>query len=474
MVKLKTKTINALLWSSIERFSVQGIQFFLGIVLARILFPADYGLIGMIAIFISISQSLVDSGFSQALIQKKDACERDFNTVFYFNIIVATIVYGVLYLIAKPIAVFYGEPLLELLVKMVSLNIVFSSFSVVHLAKLSRDLNFKLQTKISLISIIVSGACAIYFAHQGFGVWALVAQGLFKNGINSLLLFVFSNWKPKLMFSLKSLRSLFAFGSKLLLSGLLNAVYNNIYYLVIGRFYTASDLGFYTKANQLQLLPSETITVIIQRVSFPVLSSIQEDKTSLEIYYKRFVRMSAFIIFPIMIGLAVTAPTLIEVIFSSKWSKAAPYFQLLCFVGLLYPIHALNLNILKVLGRSDLFLKLEIFKKVLISIVLIVTLPYGIKTLIYGQIICSIFFLYVNTIYSNRYINYSLFNQLADIAPALFISIVMAFFMWLSSQLLWSNFLKLLLVFSVGIISYATLSFLLRINEMKALIKLIL
>lgn len=473
MNNLKSKTIHGLIWSSIERFSVQGVQFVLGVILARILFPSDYGLIGMIAVFLSISQSLIDSGFSQALIQKKNTTEKDYNTVFYFNILTAILVYGILFFLAKPIAVFYGEPILENLTKVVGLNIIFSSFSIVQIAKLSKNLNFKLQTKASLTSVILSGGIGIYMAYKGWGVWALVIQGLLKSGINTLLLFVFTNWRPKLMFSKKSFNSLFSFGSKLLFSGLLNAIFNNIYLIIIGKFYNVKELGYYTRANQFQQLPSETITVILQRVTFPVLSSIQNQHQKLEHYYKKFIRFAAFIIFPLMIGLAVTASPLIIVILTDKWINAVPFLQLLCFVGILYPIHAINLNVLKVKGRSDLFLKLEIYKKLLIAITVLITFSFGVKALIIGQIVCSIISLYLNTYYSKKLIDYSFFNQIKDLIPVLLVSLLMGFTVFASIYFIPSNMLKLITALFVGPLSYYILTFVFKFEEVKEINKLI-
>ena len=473
MSTLKNKTLNGLLWSTIERFSVQGVQFLLGIILARILFPSDYGLIGMIAIFMSISQSLIDSGFSQALIQKKNTTEKDYNTVFYFNILTAILIYGILFFLAKPIAVFYAEPILENLTKVIGLNIIFSSFSIVQIAKLSKSLNFKLQTKATLTSVIISGSIGIYLAYMDWGVWALVTQGILKSSINTLLLFILTRWRPKLIFSKKSFNSLFSFGSKLLFSGLLNAVFNNIYLIVIGKFYNVKELGYYTRANQFQQLPSETITVILQRVTFPVLSSIQDQKKKLEHYYKKFIRFSAFIIFPLMIGLAVTASPLIIVVLTDKWINAAPFLQLLCFVGVLYPIHAINLNVLKVKGRSDLFLKLEIYKKLLIAITVLITFSFGVKALIIGQIVCSIISLYLNTYYSKKLIDYSFFNQIKDLIPVLLVSLLMGFTVFASIYFITSNMLKLLTALFVGPLSYYILTFVFKFEEVKEINKFI-
>jgi O-antigen/teichoic acid export membrane protein len=474
MNSLKKHTINGLLWSIIERFSIQVVQFVLGIILARLLLPSDYGLIGMLAVFMSISQALIDSGFSQALIQKKNADEKDYNTVFYFNIASSVCVYLILFLLSEPIALFYEEPLLENLIKILGLNIIFSSFSIVQLAILTKELNFKTQSKASLTSVIISGVIAVYFAYTGWGVWALVIQVLLKSSVNTLLLFVFTKWKPILLFSKKSFHSLFSFGSKLLFSGLLNAVFNNIYLIIIGKYYTIKELGYYTRANQFQQLPSETLTVILQRVTFPVLSSIQDENEKLSSYYKKFIKLAAFINFPLMTILIVVAEPLIELLLTDKWIEAAPLLQMLCFVGVLYPIHAINLNLLKVKGRSDLFLKLEIYKKILIIISIILTIPFGIKFLIIGQIVCSFISLYLNTYYTKKLIDYGFFTQLKDLFIYFIISIIMGVVMYASMIYIPSNGLKLMVASIVGVLLYFLLGFLLKLNEIEEIKKIVL
>jgi teichuronic acid exporter len=474
MNSLKKKTLNGFLWSMIERFSIQIVQFMLGVFLARLLLPSDYGLIGMLAIFISISNALIDSGFSQALIQKKNTDDKDYNTVFYFNIAASLCVYFVLFLISGPIGVFYEEPLLEKLIKILGLNIIFSSFSIVQLAILTKELNFKTQSKASLLSSIVSGLIAIYFAYSGWGVWALVIQVLLKSSIYTFLLFVFTKWKPVLLFSKKSFLSLFSFGSKLLFSGLLNAVFNNIYLLIIGKIYSIKDLGYYTRANQFQQLPSETLTVILQRVTFPVLSKIQDEDEKLASYCRRFIKLAAFINFPVMFGLIVIAEPLIIFLLSEKWVEAAPFLQLLCFVGVLYPIHAINLNLLKVKGRSDLFLKLEIYKKILIIFSIVLTIPFGIKALIIGQIITSVLSLYLNTYYTKRIINYGFFSQSRDLLLYLTTSAVTAIIIYFSIIYINGIGMKLITAFFVGMAAYFLISLLFKVNELVEIKKLII
>jgi O-antigen/teichoic acid export membrane protein len=327
--------------------------------------------------------------------------------------------------------------------------------------------------KASLSSVIISGGIGIYLAYSGWGVWALGIQVVLKSGLNTFMLFMLSFWRPKLIFSKKSFNSLFSFGSKLLFSGLLNAIFNNIYLIVIGKFYNITELGYYTRANQFQQLPSETITVILQRVTFPVLSSIQDQKKKLEHYYKKFIRFSAFIIFPLMIGLAVIALPLITLALTDKWISAVPFLQLLCFVGILYPIHAINLNILKVKGRSDLFLKLEIYKKILIAITVLITFSFGVKALIIGQIVCSIISLYLNTFYSKKLIDYSFFNQIKDLFPVLLVSILMGFIVFVSIYYIQSNLLKLSMAFFSGPFSYYVLAYLFKFDEINELHKFV-
>jgi O-antigen/teichoic acid export membrane protein len=422
---LGKKTISGVLWSGIERLLVQGIQFILGIVLARLLLPSDYGLIGMLTIFFSISLAIVDSGFSQALIQRKNVTQTDYSTVFYFNLFTSLCIYAALYFASPYIAAFFEEPRLTLITRVISLSILFNALSIIQIAKLTKALDFKSQTKCSVIAIVLSGILGIYLAFMGYGVWALVIQMVSKSILNLVLLMFFSLWWPSYVFSKSSLKSLFSFGSKLLASGLLNAVFNNLYFVVIGKFFSTKELGLYTRANQFQLLPSETLAVILQRVTLPVLSGIQDDTVRLVHYYRKFIRFTALVTFPLMLGLAVLAAPLVSVVLTDTWIESVPYLRLLAFVGLLYPIHALNLNLLKVLGRTDLFLKLEIYKKIAIVITLIITYRFGMIALVAGQVLLSFLFLYVNTFYTGKLIGYGIMQQLRDITPYLLIAALM-------------------------------------------------
>ncbi|MDE6340273.1 MAG: lipopolysaccharide biosynthesis protein, partial [Muribaculaceae bacterium] len=316
---LKNKTVKGTVWSTIERFSVQGIQFVVMIIMARILTPADYGLVGMLAIFIAISQSLIDSGFSQALIRKQDRTEVDNSTVFYFNIGVGILLYFLLFFSAPFIALFYNEPQLIPITRVIGLSLVFNSFTVVQRAILTINLDFKTQAKASFIGAILSGAVGIYMAYTGFGVWSIVWQQITNLFIVTILLWILSQWKPIFAYSWESFMELFGFGSKLLISGLLETIFRNLYLIVIGKFFKVSDLGYYTRAHQFTDFASSNITGVFQRVTYPVLCTIQDDDASLSDVYRKLLKTSAFIVFPLMMGLAAVAEPMLISFLTEKW-----------------------------------------------------------------------------------------------------------------------------------------------------------
>ena len=453
-MSLKKKAINGVVWSAIENFAAKGVQFILGIVLARILVPEDYGLIGMIMIFLAISATFVDSGFSKALIQKKNRDEKDFSTVFYFNIAIAACFYAILYFIAPLIADFYNQEILISLVRVIGLIIIINSLAVVQRSKFTINIDFKTQTKASLLSVTISGIFGIYLAYSGYGVWALVFQAITRAFLNVALLWYFSKWMPRDGFHYDRFKSLFSFGSKLLIARLIDTVYKNIYLITIGKLFSASELGFYTRAKQLNDFPSANITSILQRVTFPLLSGIQDDNVRLKENYRLIIKLSALIVFPLMIGLAALAKPIIILILTEKWLNSVWMLQLLCFAGMWYPIHSLNLSVLNVKGRSDLFLRLEIIKKVIITIVLIVSIPFGIKAMIIGQIITSVLGLVINTYYTNLIISYNLIQQLSDIFGVLIVSILMGAIIYFTIGYIENNLHQLIVGFLEGVIFY--------------------
>lgn len=424
MENLKQKTINGLVWSFIDGFASQGIQFLAGIILARMLSPREFGLIGMLGIFIAISQSFIDSGFSNALIRKKNCTSNDYSTVFYFNILVSLFFFILLYLCADIISEFFKEPQLKILVQIISISLVLNSISIIHRTILTKELNFKLQTHISIIASLLSGIISIWMAYNGFGIWSLVALTMSRFAITSLLFWLKVQWKPSLVFSEKSFKELFSFGSKLLLSGLIDTLYRNIYFVVIGKYFSAIQLGYYTRADQFQALPSQNLNLIISKVSFPVLSKMQDDIPNLKISYQKLVKGTMFLTFVLMLFLAAISKPLILLVLGEKWAPSIIYLQLLCFVGTLFPLHALNLNILQVLGRSDLFLRLEIIKKIIAIPLIFIAILWGIQIMIISTLFIGIITFFINSYWSGRLIKYSSFDQIKDITPSLIVAVV--------------------------------------------------
>lgn len=422
---LKRKTFKGTVWSIVERFSVQFIQFAVMIVMARILTPADYGLVAMLTIFIAVSQSLVDSGFSQALIRKQDRTETDNSTVFFFNIAVGGILYGILFVCAPLVARFYDEPVLTPLMRVISLSVVVNSLVVVQRALLTIKIDFKTQAKASLTAAVTSGAVGITMAYTGFGVWSIVWFQLSNLAVNAGMLWIFSHWRPRMLYSWISFRELFGFGSKLALSGIINTLYNNIYKLLIGKVFKASDLGYYSRAHDFSDFPSANLTTVIQRVTYPVLCTMQDDDDRLRDVYRRFLRLSAFIVFPLMIGLAALARPVVLLFLKEQWLYSATLLPIICFSMMWYPIHAINLNLLQVKGRSDLFLKLEIWKKCVGAAIIVASIPFGLIGMCWGAVISNIICLMINTYYTGKLIDMGFLKQMRDILPTLVYSLTM-------------------------------------------------
>lgn len=473
MSSLKDKAVKGILWSSVERFSAQGVKFVFSILIARLLVPEDYGVIAMLGIFMAVSQTFIDSGFGTALIRKIDRTETDFSTVFYFNIVVAAVFYLILFFSAPAIAKFYETPLLESVTKVFALNLIINSFAGIHNAKLSIDIDFKSRAKISIISSIVTGVVGLWMAYAGYGVWALVVQHICSSVLRTVMLWIIVKWRPKLIFSWKSFKELFSFGSKLLASGLLDTVYNNLYTLIIGKVFSPSTLGIYSKASALAQFPSSNITSVLQAVTFPVLSSIQNEEERLADAYKRFLKLSAFVVFPLMIGLSAVADPFIRIALTDKWEGAIYLLQIICFWMMWYPIHAINLNILQVKGRSDYFLKLEIIKKIQGVLVLCITVPMGIVAMCYGSVISSVVCLVWNTYYTKKLINYGFFAQMKDLLPILLHSLVMGGIVAIVVYFMPTLWLKLIVGVISGIIYYIAGAYIMKFPEMDELLTIL-
>jgi len=446
MASLKHKTINGVLWSAVDSFSAQGITFLVGIVLARLLTPKDFGLIGMLTVFIAISESFINSGFASALIRKKHCTQTDYSTVFIYNLAVGVLFFLLLYFCAPLISEFFKEPQLIPLVRVLGLELIISSLTIIQRTILTKRIDFKLQTKISVIAAVGSGVVGIAMAYSGFGVWSLVFQILTKQGLNSLFLWIWNRWRPTWEFSVQSFKEMFAFGSRLLASGLIDTLYKNIYQLVIGKFFSAQDLGFYTRAQMFRDLPAKNLTSVMTRVTYPVLAQLQDDKVVLKAGYKKIIKSIMFISMILMAGMAAVAEPMVITLIGEQWRPSIVYIQLMAFPGVMYPLHALNLNMLQVQGRSDLFLKLEIIKKIIAVPVLVIGVFLGIKIMILGSWITTLIAYYLNSYWSGRFINYSVWEQIKDILPGLGIALIMGVVVVLVGWLLPASYLVKLIV----------------------------
>ena len=455
---LKSKALRGLFWSFSQIVGQQGIQAVVLIILARLLMPDEFGLIAMLTIFIVVAKSFVDSGFGEALIQKKDATYLDECSIFYFNISLGAAMAGLLCLAAPWIAAFYGRPVLTPLTRVLSLNVMISAFGIVQTARLAKRIDFKTQMKVGMTAVALSGPIGIIMAYQGFGVWSLVAQSLGSNLSRTALLWVFHRWRPAWTFSFASLRTMFPFGSKLLFSGLLDVVFSNLYLIVIGKMYSAANLGFYSRAKSLQQLPVSFLSASVGRVTFPIFSSVQDDKARLKRGIRKALATISMLNFPMMIGLAVVAKPLVLVLLTDKWLPCVPYLRLFCAAGLLYPLHAINLNVLKAQGRSDLFFRLEILKKSLVVIAVAITYRWGISAMICGGIATSCSSYYLNVYYTGKLLDYSVTEQIRDVFPCLMLASMMGGGVHLLDYVPFPNQLTLLVAqVAVGIALYVSL-----------------
>jgi len=471
---LKQQTIKGAGWSFVDNLFCQGITFLVGLVLARLLTPEEYGLIGIITIFIAIFNSIVDSGFSNALIRKNNACDIDYNTAFITNLVLSVLLFIIMYLFAPTMAVFFKQPQLEPLSKVMASIVIINAFAIIQRTILVKKIDFKTQTKVSLVSSIVSGGIGITMAFEGLGVWALVGQQISRQFLNSSFLWIYAKWYPRLQFSIKSFKELFGFGWKLLVSGLIDTIWREIYQVIIGKDYSAATLGQYTRAHQFASIFSTNLNSVVQRVSFPVLSSIQDDKIRLKSAYKRVIKTTMLITFVLMFGLAAVSQSMILVLVGEQWLPCVPFLQIICLNMMLYPLHALNLNMLQIQGRSDLFLKLEIIKKIVAIIPLLMGIFINIYWMLWGSVFAGIFAYYLNSYYSGKFLNYSMWSQVKDIFPSFGIASCMAIIVYLVSLLPLSPFFMLSIQVIIGICITITLCEWINTSEYKELKKITL
>ena len=447
---LRDKTVRGVGWSFADSVLGQGITFLVGIVLARLLTPDEYGLIGIVLIFINVLNSIVDSGLSSALIRKKDANGTDFSTVFIANLVLSVAMFGILYACAPFMSRFFGRPELILLIRVMGSLVLINAFSLIQNTVLTKRLDFKTKTKASLLSAIGSGIVGIGMAFSGFGVWALVGQSLSRQLLNTLCLWFLNRWWPKLEFSWQSFKSFWSFGWKLLVSGLIDTTWNELYQVVIGKFYTPATLGQYTRARQFSQMVSQNITSVVQRVSYPVLSEIQDDKGRMTAAYRKVIKTTMFCTAILSFFLGAVSEPLLYCLIGPQWQDAARFLPIICISGSMYPLHAINLNMLQVQGRSDLFLRLEIIKKIIAVGPLCLGVFVSIYWMLVGSVMTGIVSFFLNSYYTGRDLGYSSWQQIRDISPSYGIATLVALSVYFLKYLPVSNYVILPFQIIVG------------------------
>ena len=470
---LKHKTIKGLGWSALDNAARYGMQFVIGIVLARLLSPDDYGLLGLTGIFTVVCTSLVNGGFTTALIRKKDATDEDFNTAFICNLGMSLLLYVLIFVCAPLIADFFSREELVALVRVSSLGLIIGALGMVQQTRLTKLIDFKTQTKITIIASAISGAIGIIMAVMGFGVWALVAQQLMSHALRTLQLYIYNRWLPRLRFSIESFHNLFGFGWKMMVSALIDAVWKELYQVVVGKFYSPATLGQYTRGQHYAKLFSHNLTTVVQRVTYPVLSSIQDEPERMVSAYRRIIRTSMFITAVSLFFLGAVSEPLIYCMIGPKWHEASTYLPFICLSSTLYPLHAINLNMLQVQGRSDLFLGLEIIKKVIALAPLFVGAFIGIMPMLWVNILVGIIAYFLNSYYSGRLLGYSSWMQLRDIAPSYGLALVIALSVWFLKYLPLSYWIILPMQITVGTTVFFTLCKVFKMNEYNEIIDIL-
>jgi len=425
-VDYNAKSISGMLWTFLEKGSVQILQFVVYVILARYLTPRDFGVVGLLAIFIALSQVFVESGFFKALIQKTNRTAIDFETVFSFNTLLAVVLYSLLFAIAPFVAHFFEEEVLVILLRVLGLTVVFNSFSIVQRAKMAINFEFKTLAKINFIAFMISGTLSVLSAIFGYGMWALVVLTIGKAAISMVLFIYYSKWLPKFGFSQDSFKSLWNYGSKLLAASTIAVLYKNIYSLFIGKYYSVQSLGYFANAKKLADTPAGFIASSFQTVTFPVLSSLQEQKEEFLVYFMKASRVIVIMTLPIMLLILVLAEPIVAVLLTEKWMPMVPLLQLFCLSRVFTPINTLNMNVLNAIGRSDLFLKLDLYKLLIIIVVLFFTVGLSLEALVAGQVFVSFISFFINAYYPGKLLNYGIGKQAINYGMIVLISIITA------------------------------------------------
>jgi O-antigen/teichoic acid export membrane protein len=464
---LKEKTIQGFQWSFIENFGKLGGQFIIGIILARLLSPSDFGLVGMITLFIVLGESLINSGFGQALIQKKDADNIDFSTVFYFNIFASIFIYLIIYICSPFIAKFYNEPQLVLITKVICLSFIINALGLVQTDYFVKNLDFKTPAIVGIISVVISGTVSIILAFKGFGVWALVINTVFRSFIATLLYWKLSYWKPMLKFSINSLNSLFSYGSKILVAGLIESFFGNIYYIIIGRFFSAQNLGYYTRAVSFKELPVNTIISLVQNVTYSVFSSIQNENKTLISGYTKLIRSLIAIVLPLLVIVYITSTPLINIVLGAKWLPVVPFLKVMVLYAWINVVQTFNNQIISIKGRSDYYLYIKIIDKTLVVVSILLTFKYGIMAMIYGHMVATLLTYISGNYYLNKIIDIPAIYQFKNIFPFLISAIFMLFSNFPVSVYVNNEYLFVVLSILFGTSIYVFSLWLLKVAELK-------
>ena len=451
MQSLKQKSVDGVIWSLIEKIGIQLVRLILGVILARMLTPADYGLIGIITVFFSIVMVFISSGFGMAFIQKQEANEIDASTIFYFNLMVSFFFYILLWFFAPFIANFYNEIQLVSLIRVLSIILIINSFTLIQFAKLTKSLDLKKKTVIILVSAILSGIAGIIAALLNYGVWSLVIQQIVSALAKSIGLWFFYKWRPLLLFRLDSLKSMLSFSTWSLFMGIIVTIFNNIYILVIGKFFPIAELGFYTKAKQFQQIVSNQMSSAVGEVAFPVFSKIQDDKVFLKTAMRKTSQYTMFFIAPFSAIFFVIAKPFFLILLTEKWLPMVPYFQLLLIGGILYPIHMVNVQVLSAQGKMKLNFILTMIKNSFRIVNIVIMYRYGVIYIIIGEIIVSYISLIINTYFTKRFLNYGLLDQLKDLSIFFITAALLVYFGGLLIEIMENDYLKI--IFTVFFIS---------------------
>jgi O-antigen/teichoic acid export membrane protein len=424
---LKQKAVVGLLWSFGQQFSSQIISFSISIILARILSPSEFGLIGMLSIFIGLSNTLMDSGMTSSLIRTQNADQKDYSTIFVLNMLGSISLYIIIFFSAPYIANFYGHPILKDVVRIYSLTFVFSAFMGVQSAKMTKEMNFRLQMLIQIPSIVLGGILGITLAYNGFGVWSLVYMYVFQGFLSSALHWIYSGWRPQVKFYPDKFQQHFGFGYKMMLSSLITTIYDNLFTIIIGKYYSAAQLGFYSRALALRQMPVSNLSAALRKVTYPLFSSINHDNFKLKDVYKRLIQQVIFWIVPLLTLLIVIAEPFIRFLFTEKWLPAVPYFQILCVTGMLLPLQNYNINIIKVKGHSGIILKIQAAQRSFGILGILLVIPYGIYGLLYFQLFATIVDYNIGAYFGGRMINYSIVEQVKDIFASVSLAVIIGF-----------------------------------------------